>query len=46
MSSSATTAVVNITGLRISWRGSSFLKASTIAGPISDQLKIEMLLGA
>ena len=34
VSSSATTAVTNITGLRISWRGSSLAKAPATAGPI------------
>ncbi len=44
VSSVATTAVVNSTGLRTSWRGSSFLKASPIAGRIRSAVKTEVLV--
>src|SRR3546814_8725999 len=42
VSSVATTAVTNITGLRISWRGSSFRTASRIAGTTRAALNIEV----
>ena len=46
MINSATTAVVNITGLWISWRGSSLVNAFAIAGPTNSQLKIERRTGS